>query len=109
MPEAATINHSYRKKPVTIEAFQMTRARRADNADWPQWLHEAWQKSFHLQGAVSCKEYPHSDGTDPLVIRTLEGVMDVGWDDYIIRGVKGELYACKPDIFAATYEPVTTE
>ena len=33
----------------------------------------------------------------------------VSWDDWIIQGVKGELYACKPDIFAATYEPVDTE
>jgi hypothetical protein len=36
----------------------------------------------------------------------MEGVMHVNWDDWIIRGVKGELYACKPDIFAMTYEAV---
>jgi hypothetical protein len=40
------------------------------------------------------------------VINTLEGNMDVTPDDYIIRGVKGEIYPCKPDIFEATYEPV---
>jgi hypothetical protein len=107
MPDTKQPDHRFRKKPVTIEAFQMTRARRADNSEWPQWLHEAWQKSFHEAGAVSCTEYPNSDGTDRLVIQTLEGPMTVGWDDYIIRGVKGELYACKPDIFAATYEQVT--
>lgn len=97
----------YRKKPVVIEAFQMTRERRKDNRDWPAWLNEAWCKPFDEVGAVSCEDYPNSVSlTDRLVIRTLEGVMTVGWDDWIIRGVAGELYACKPDIFAATYESV---
>lgn len=96
----------YRKKPVVIEAFQMTRERRSDNREWPEWLNRAWNMDFRGVGAVSCADYPDSDGkTDQLVIRTLEGVMYVGWNDFIIQGVKGELYACKPDIFAATYEP----
>lgn len=96
----------YRKKPVVIEAFQMTQERRADNSDWPSWLHEAWQRDCFLPGSVSCVDYPNSDGTDQLQIHTIEGVMLVAWGDWIIRGVKGELYPCKPDIFAATYEPV---
>ena len=96
----------FRKRPVVIEAFQITRETRRDNRDWPEWLNRAWNKSFDEAGAVSCADFPNSDGTDPLVIRTLEGVMYVGWDDWIIQGVKSELYACKPDIFAATYEPV---
>jgi hypothetical protein len=95
----------FRKKPIVIEAFQMTRARRADNSEWPNWLHQAWQKDFHEAGAVGCIDFPNSDGTDQLEIQTLEGVMLVGWDDFIIQGVKGELYPCKPDIFAATYDP----
>lgn len=95
----------YTKRPVTIEAFQMTKERRADNSDWPFWLRMAWNKPFTEAGAVSCADWPHSNGTDQLVIRTLEGVMYVGWGDYIIQGVKGELYACKPDIFEATYLP----
>jgi len=96
----------YRKKPVVIEAFQMTTARRTDNSEWPEWLNAAWNKPFSEAGAVSCSDYPNSHGTDQLVINTMEGVMYVGWDDFIIQGVKGELYACKPDIFAATYEAV---
>ena len=96
----------YRKKPVVIEAFQMTRERRQNNIDWPHWLNEAWQKDFSEKGAVGCEDYPNSDGTDTLIIQTLEGVHNVGWDDFIIQGVHGELYPCKPDIFAATYEPV---
>lgn len=46
---------------------------------------------------------------DLLEIVTLEGKHLVSWGDWIIRGVKGELYPCKPDIFAATYEKVTTD
>lgn len=95
----------YRKKPVVIEAFQMTPERRADNSEWPNWLNKAWNTSHSEPGAVFCRDFPESDGTDPLCIVTLEGVMDVSWGDFIIQGVKGELYACKPDIFAATYEP----
>lgn len=94
----------FRKKPVVIEAFQITRATRASNADWPEWLHAAWQKDFQEEGSLSCVDFPTSDGTDKLQIRTLEGVHEVGWGDWIIRGVKGELYPCKPDIFEMTYE-----
>jgi hypothetical protein len=98
------MNHQYRKLPVVIEAFQMTEARRLDNSEWPNWLHQAWQKSSTENGAVFPKDYPNSDGRDLLLIMTLEGVHLVNWDDWIIQGVHGELYPCKPEIFAATYE-----
>ncbi len=97
------MNYSFRKKPVIVEAFQMTEARRSDNADWPEWLHQAWNME-PSEGALFI------NGDDParqrLVIGTLEGVHLVQWDDWIIRGIRGELYACKPGIFEATYEAV---
>lgn len=96
---------NFRKKPVVIEAFQMTEGRRGDNIDWPNWLNVAWNKNHDEPGAVFPKNYPDSDGTDELCIFTLEGVHLVQFGDWIIRGVKGELYPCKPDIFEATYEP----
>ena len=96
----------WRKKPVEIEAFQMTLERRWDNSEWPNWLNEAWNRE-PSEGAVWI------DGDDPkrerLVCGTLEGVHRIDWDDWIIRGVKGELYPCKPDIFEATYEPAQCE
>jgi hypothetical protein len=94
----------YRKKPVVIEAFQMTHRRRLSNEDWPEWLNYAWQKERHEIGAV----YPTVPGSQSgkISIKTLEGEMLVGWGDYIIQGVKGELYPCKEDIFEATYEAV---
>jgi hypothetical protein len=98
-------NYKFRKKPIVIEAFQMTRDRRASNEEWPEWLHRAWQLKRDAPGHVGCVNYPNSDGTDQLYINTLEGKHLVSWNDYIIRGVAGELYPCKPDIFEATYEP----
>jgi hypothetical protein len=96
------VNMKYRKKPVVIEAFQMTEERRFDNKDWPAWMNQAWNKTDFSEGSLSI------DSDDPkrerLVIGTLEGVLRVNWGDFIIRGVKGEIYACKPDIFEQTYE-----
>ena len=93
----------FRKKPVEIEAFQMTEQARWDNSDWPYWLHEAWQKEIREDGALWCdQDPPHTF----LHISTLEGVLNVDFGDWIIRGVQGEIYPCKPDIFEATYDAV---
>ena len=94
----------YRKKPVVIEAFQMTEAARHDRKSWPDWLVEARGKRVDEAGAVYPDMAPGRN--DRLLIATLEGSLEIAWDDWIIRGVQGELYPCKPDIFAATYEPV---
>lgn len=93
----------FRKKPVVVEAFQMTKARRWDNSDWPNWLNEAWQRDPG-EGALFID--PDDPARELLCLGTLEGLHRVSWDDWIIQGVKGELYPCKPDIFAETYEPV---
>ena len=91
----------YRKRPVVIEAFQMTKERR-DQRGWPTWLNEAWMLKKHLMGAL------YMSGPDgAFSIKTLEGAQLVSWDDYIIQGVEGELYPCKPRIFNRTYEKVT--
>ena len=81
----------YRKKPVVIEAMQLT----ADN------VHEAAAWSGADLGYTFGAPAP-----DALDIHTLEGTMAAHLGDWIIRGVQGEFYPCKPDIFAATYEPV---
>lgn len=76
----------YRKKPVVIDAMQWTGSNGADLAAFLQgalWIHPA-------------------DGAPE--IQTLEGNLEVAEGDYVIRGVKGEFYPCKPDIFEMTYE-----
>ncbi len=75
----------YTKKPVTISAVQLTR----DNV---------------LEVFAWCGAKEWDDNPAELKIKTLEGVMTASEGDFIIRGVKGEFYPCKPDIFAATYE-----
>ena len=94
----------FRKKPIVIEAFQMTREHREDNSEWPNWLHEAWQFARGTVGSL----YPTQREPDDrnLAISTLEGVLIVSLGDWIIRGINEEIYPCKPDIFEATYEPV---
>ena len=90
----------FRKKPVIIEAFQLTKERFESNVDWPAWLHRAWDLDNREVGSF------HIDPWDHYVINTLEGAHVVSINDWIIQGVKGELYPCKPDIFEMTYEPV---
>lgn len=86
----------YRKKPVVIEAIQFM-GRSGPILDF-----------CTLADAAKLLFKPHDDPTKRVVtICTLEGNMECSYGDYIIRGVKGELYPCKPEIFAATYEPVT--
>ena len=85
----------YRKKPVVIEAFQ-----------WPQ-SEEVLLLPKFLREAFRADIFRH--GNEGFSIKTLEGVMSGGSGDWIIRGVKNELYPCKDDIFQATYEPVEEE
>ncbi|MCK5602960.1 hypothetical protein KAR91_13845 [Candidatus Pacearchaeota archaeon] len=89
----------YRKKPVVIEAFQMTKERRWNNREWPNWLHKAWNTD-PSEGGMWCDQ----NDTEQLYVGTLEGVHKVTFEDWIIRGIQGELYPCKPDIFFETYE-----
>lgn len=96
--------YRFRKKPVVIEAFQMTKERRWDNSEWPNWLHQAWQIGMGDGGLWPDKAADPSGKT--LRCGTLEGAHNIDWDDWIIQGVKGEIYPCKPDIFEATYDPV---
>ncbi len=99
------MNHEYRKKPIVVEAFQMTKERRETNEDWPDWLHRAWNKDASALGALHMLQLAgHPDRR--LVIHTLEGQMVVQWGAFIIKGIHNELYPCEPDIFAATYDKV---
>ncbi len=81
----------FRKKPVVIEAVQ-------------------WNGSNHLITETFMKgsgAYLDRNASPLGVIKipTLEGVMDASVDDWIIKGISGEFYPCKPDIFEKTYEP----
>jgi len=80
----------YRKKPIVIEAFQYTGGH--EQKEDPEWIVKA------------IKEDKVGFEYGQMIIDTLEGSMVATKGDYIIRGVKGEIYPCKPDIFEMTYE-----
>lgn len=77
----------FRKKPVVISA-------------------EQYIPGARVPDGVVFRENPTSHGDGVAVIVTMEGDMTVSAGDWVITGVKGEHYPCKPDIFAATYDPV---
>ena len=87
----------YRKKPIIIEAIQYTGNNGQQIRDWSN---GACYDSpvLELRAGNPTGEY--------IQIDTLEGVMTAIVGDWIIRGIKGEFYPCKPDIFSATYEEI---
>lgn len=90
----------FRKKPVVIEAFKWTGG--PDQTEDPEWIDAAIKAKTVRFENVRTKEVC-------LLIDTLEGTHRANQGDYIIQGVKGELYPCKPDIFEMTYEPVVEQ
>lgn len=91
----------YRKKPVVIEAFKFDGDLMDDRGYYvPDWAVEAY-----LGGTLF---FEGTDGSElcELFIKTLEGTHHASVGDYIIRGVQGEIYPCKPEIFEKTYEIV---
>lgn len=87
----------YRKKPVVIEAWQWDESKET--------LSMLCSRGMKWSGHRGHRDKP--DLCSDLRIATPEGIMNVSPGDWIICGVKGELYPCKPDIFAATYEEST--
>ena len=77
----------YRKKPVVVEA-----------------VHWDGENSAEVLAFITGREACVEENPHRIAIKTLEGVMRADVGDYIIKGVQGECYPCKPDIFKATYE-----
>lgn len=94
----------YRKKPIVVEAFQVTEAAWwADFPNWPGWVQAAWEKGA-AEGGIWIDSSTHNGC--PLVCGTLEGVHRITWGDFIVQGIDGEIYPCKPSIFKKTYDVV---
>lgn len=77
----------FRKKPVEVEAIQL----RISNVDWIA----VWCGGIEVEDVVAVD------------VPTLEGIMRASDGDWVIKGIKGEFYPCKPDIFEASYEKVS--
>ena len=90
----------FRKKPVVIEARQFITNNEADSKNINEVVD--WVNSHFPTEATP----PARHDETSIFIKTLEGEMRADCKDWIIKGVKGEFYPCKPDIFEKTYEPV---
>ena len=86
--------NKYRKRPVEVEAIQF------DGWNWREVYHFMSDEPLAFTDDFRKEEY--------ILIDTLEGVMKAKVGDYIIKGVHGEFYPCKPDIFHKTYEDSNT-
>lgn len=87
----------FRKKPIVVDAIQTKDAIETsirNTGDLPTWLLTACRS-----GSVSLQ-------LESATIKTLEGEMLANWDDWIICGVKGEVYPCRDDIFRITYDAI---
>lgn len=103
----------FRKKPVEIEAMQMPRANdQGAVRKVAEWMADHGYEDDGMPNLEDCDpEYVYGDkvlpefGSNYLQIETLEGEMTASPGDWIIQGVEGEFYPCKPSVFDATYEP----
>jgi hypothetical protein len=90
----------YRKKPVVVEAVRWTGSNLEEIRNFVgSNLIEEWVEFFDIKRTLK-------EMLVGIAIETLEGTMRVDYGDYIIKGVKGEFYPCKPDIFEQSYEEI---
>lgn len=87
----------FRKKPIEITAVQLR---------WDTWSEMCEHAGVGLLSEGKPEGIHRDDGKIEMGIPTLEGLMVASENDWVIRGIQGELYPCKPDIFAATYDMV---
>lgn len=87
----------FRKIPVVVEAIEISSILEIalKGEALPQWVQDAIHRGDLYLASYS------------VTIHTLEGNMTGNYDDWLVRGIHGELYPCKPDIFAKTFEPVS--
>lgn len=91
----------WRKKPVVVDAWQFMPAGECEAL--PTWIDGQW---FHEDIGATGKSALSHHGTPHMLIPTPGGVLRADLTDWIIRGVKGEVYPCKADVFSATYEQI---
>jgi len=91
----------YRKKPVVIEAVQLI------DSNFEEVEKFVGYKDEHMRSYKNEVDFMKKEDPTGLSIKTLEGIMIAKVGDFVIKGVNGEFYPCKPDIFEKTYEVVS--
>lgn len=94
----------YRKKPVIIEAIQWNEN---NLEEVMKFIGSEFEYNENTEYATN--KFVYFRYTKRLLLHTLEGTMEVSKNDYIIKGIQGKFYPCKPDIFEQTYEKVGVE
>ena len=94
----------YKKKPVIIEAIQWNEN---NLEEVMKFIGSEFEYNENTEYATN--KFVYFRYTKRLLLHTLEGTMEVSKNDYIIKGIQGEFYPCKPDIFELTYEKVGEE
>lgn len=89
---------TYRKLPIEIQAIHYDGTNQAE-------VVEFMQDSSLASGSL-LDDFPEAEDRESLYVETLEGIFHISKDDFVIKGVQGEFYPCKPDIFWKTYELV---
>lgn len=91
----------YKKKQVVIEAFQFDGDLKGSDGKYyvPEWAVKAFKNGKLYFGSLTLDGAPIE-----LFVKTLEGIMHVPVGNYVIQGLRGELYSCREDIFTETYE-----
>ena len=94
------------KKPIEVEAYQMTEEQAWDVDSYPAWLADASRKNqlvFNVMSANASKVHPEV----PIArVVTINGPSQFRLNDWLVIDTKGYLYPCDPEIFAATHEPI---
>lgn len=93
------MQYKHKTKNILVDAIKMTREERDNKANWPAWLSDAWQAGGDKVGAVT------SYGSGDLILTTTEGLRDIFWNDYIVRGSDGSISTALPNVFERMYEP----
>lgn len=87
----------FKKKPVEIEAVRVSDLLKAAASNWKEL--PTWVRTSYEQGDIVF-------GSGRIFIHTSEGEVQAEIGDWVIRGVRGEIYPCKPDVFSMTYEEI---
>jgi hypothetical protein len=98
------MNHTFERKPISVEAFQITKETRKDNKDWPIFLNRACQRHNTEPNSVYPSEFPDSEGEERLAIMTINGEKIVEWGDWIVDEVDG-IAVITDEEFKKNYNP----
>ena len=98
----------YEKKTTTVEAFQMTKERRMDNSQWPEWLNRAWNGERNKMGTLQRADLD-AELPDEVVIVTYGGAQRVAFGDWLVLDQRGEVFPYQDGVFKQVFDRVNPD